>query len=119
MASSTSLPTTTASSVSGRRSSHSIVRAEMRQTLLLAPAQIGAQLDDAVALDEAAQRAEDLLGQRPAPGPELDHRAHAGDLQRLADLRRQRAAEQRRHLGRGDEVRPAPGICPNLRCGPL
>ena len=84
--------------------------AEHGKALTLAFAQLAREVDDGVALDEVAERvecaerAEQLRRQRARAGAELDHRARAACLQRLRDLARQRAAEERRQLGRGDEV---------------
>mmetsp|Transcript_16269 Transcript_16269/g.45542 ORF Transcript_16269/g.45542 Transcript_16269/m.45542 type:complete len:419 (-) Transcript_16269:406-1662(-) len=78
------------------------------QPLALALAQFGRQLDDAVAQRADAQLVEggqQLRGQRTGAGAELHHFVAAALGQGLGQRPGQCAAEQRRHLGRGDEVR--------------
>ena len=78
--------------------------AELLQRLLLARAQAARQIDDGVALDAAAQRVEQLLGECARARAEFPDLIRARCVQRLAHLLRQRPAEQRRELGRGHEV---------------
>ena len=116
IASSTSLPTTTPSIASGKRVEPAHAVAEARQALALARAQRARQVDDGVAAHALAQRVEQLRGQRAGAGAELPHARRC--RWRPAPARtctRQRLAEQRRQLRRGDEVAARRGIAPNLR----
>ncbi len=70
----------------------------------LALAQRRRQLDDRVTADAIAERCQQLGRERAAAGAEFKDLVAAARLERLPDLARQGAAEQRRQLGRGDEV---------------
>ena len=77
---------------------------ERREPLALALAKHAREVDDRVALDLFAQRVEQLLRERARAGTELPDLARVGRVERLRHLRGQRSPEQRRELGRSDEV---------------
>ena len=79
--------------------------APWRQTLGLAPPQTAGQINDAIALDTLAQGFKQLRCQRAGASAEFPDLGRASLRQSLPDLRRQRAAEQGRQLGRSDKVR--------------
>ena len=75
-----------------------------RQQRLLARAQRAGQVHDGVAAHPVAQGVEQSQRQRAGAGTEFPDLVGAGVRQRLADLRGQRLAEQRREFRRGDEI---------------
>ena len=111
IASSTSFSTTAPSILGGTPDSHSTRPASAgAATAIVARCrsrEVGAHLDDRVARRQRAarvQRDQQVRGEAPGAGAELDDLAAGGRGQDRVDLHRQRRAEERRHLRRGDEV---------------
>ena len=78
------------------------------QPFALALAQGAGEIDNGVARRPASPSvSQHLLRQRAGAGAELPDFGRARGLQRLRHLPRQRLAETRRQLGRGDEIAAA------------
>src|SRR5581483_10227490 len=88
------------------------VRHARGEHVAAALAQIGGELEDEVALRElleALELIEQGRGERAAARSDLEHLLESR-VQALRDLARERAPEERRDLGRGDEIAVAPEL---------